>query len=189
MKLSRQTCAGLLVLSALLLLAGGCARSGAGDGVSTAPEPRPVDRTPLEGVEEADRTLPETPPAVETYDLEEEMPVEDTLSVAPEEDIVPERVDTALVRVEEATPEPAPAERFGLGYRVQIFASSELDPAKSLKEKIMAESGLTTYIEYEDGLYKVRVGDYASRDAAAAARSALSERFPDCWIVSTTIRK
>ncbi|HSG27992.1 MAG TPA: SPOR domain-containing protein, partial [Candidatus Krumholzibacterium sp.] len=78
---------------------------------------------------------------------------------------------------------------FDTGYRVQLFATSDLERARELKKNVMAETGLAVYIEYEGGLYKVRAGDFSGREDAAAARTVLVERYPDCWIVKTTIRK
>ncbi|MBN1884641.1 MAG: SPOR domain-containing protein [Candidatus Krumholzibacteriota bacterium] len=187
MRLSGRGRAGIATVAVMFLLMAGCTRSERAGRVETRPEPDTRASTiPLDGVDEA---ADAPAPAAKPYDLEAEMPVEDTLAVAPEEDIEFERVDTTSVRVEEAATGTAVPEAFALGYRVQVFASRELAAAKAVKERIVAEGDLATYIEYEDGLYKVRVGDFESRDAAAAARVALGDRYPDCWIVQTTVRR
>ena len=49
--------------------------------------------------------------------------------------------------------------------------------------------GIAVYIDYEDGLYKVRAGDFATRARASEARAKLAADYPDCWIVRTTIMK
>jgi hypothetical protein len=48
---------------------------------------------------------------------------------------------------------------------------------------------MNAYIEYEDGLYKVRAGDFAERTDAAQARSKFAGAYPGSWIVRTTIRR
>ena len=164
----------------LLAVLGGCAGPTATSsaGREVAQEPEPVEESSL-------------PPLVDVgeypYDLEEEMPEEDDVDPNEmEEAIEPIEVDSVLV--EEVVAAAAPA-AYGIGYRVQILASGERSAAESLKMKAEGETALTVYIEYEDGYYKVRVGDFASRDEAAVARARLSELYPDCWIVSTTIQK
>ncbi len=64
-----------------------------------------------------------------------------------------------------------------------------LEKAKELKKNLMAGTGLAVYIEFEGGMYKVRVGDFLSREEASQARETLLKEYPDCWIVSATIRK
>ena len=171
----------ILVLFFLLLAvfagcAGPSATSSAGRDV--AQEPGPVEESSL-------------PPLVDVgespYDLEEEMPEEDDVDPDEmEEAIEPIEMDSVLV---EEVIAPATPAAYGIGYRVQILASGERSAAESLKMKAEGETALPVYIEYEDGYYKVRVGDFASRDEAAVTRARLSELYPDCWIVSTTIQK
>lgn len=175
----------LTIILVLLLLYpifnSSCARQvSAGDADAEAHEPLP----PI--VEETN----EEPQTTETsiYDLEEEMPEQD--DVAPEdleESIEPIPADT--VRIEDVVIPSKPEETFGIGYRIQVFASSELDSAERMKAKAEGEMPLPVYIEFEGGYYKVRIGDFSTREEAAAERARISELYPDCWIVSTTIRK
>ena len=67
--------------------------------------------------------------------------------------------------------------------------SIKIDIPRDMKKKIMAVAGVAVYIDYEDGLYKVRVGDFATRSAASEARARLSADYPECWIVRTTVMK
>lgn len=158
-----------------------CARQvSAGDTDAEAYEPPP----PL--VEEKN----EEPQTTETsiYDLEAEMPEQDDVDPEElEESIEPIPADT--VRIEEVVIPSKPEEVFGIGYRIQVFASSELESAERMKVKVTGETSLPVYIEYEGGYYKVRVGDFTTREQAAAERAKISELYADCWIVSTTIRK
>ena len=93
------------------------------------------------------------------------------------------------MRIEEVAVPSKPEDVFGIGYRIQVFAASELESSERMKVKVVSETHLPVYIEYEGGYYKVRVGDFTTREQAAAERAKISELYPDCWIVSTTIRK
>jgi cell division septation protein DedD len=160
-------------------LTAGCA---APTGTATAVETEPRADVPPPPPGEK----PAQEPA-ETYDLESEMPEDD--AVAEEEAVVesiePVREDSFSV---EETVQPAePAAGYGLGYRVQLAAFNEPAGAREMKKKVMASTGLAVYIDFEDGMYKVRAGDFSTRAEASEARARLSEDFPDCWIVRTTV--
>jgi cell division septation protein DedD len=165
-----------MLLAIITGCAGTTATSSAGREVAAEPEPAEEStQPPLADIED-------TP-----YDLEEEMPEEDEIDPDElEETLEPIEIDSVVVE-EVAAPE-APA-AYGIGYRVQIFASNDRSAAESLKRKAESETAMPVYVEYEGGYYKVRVGDFESRDAAAAARARLSELYPDCWIVTTTVQR
>jgi len=173
-----------LILVLILLFIGpiihsGCARQ-AMDG---APAPEAYEAPPLE--EEVVEPAAKEP---RVYDLEAEMPEQDDIEPEEfEESIAPVPIDT--VKIEEIAVPAKPEEVFGIGYRIQIFASTERASAESVQSKAKGETSLPVYIEYEGGYYKVRIGDFASREEAAAERAKISAYYPDCWIVSTTIRK
>jgi hypothetical protein len=171
----------------LILLTGqtGCVRPG----------PGPVSDTSAEAADHVPEEVARTEPAIEKptedgiYDLEEEMPEDDELEgeESKEEDIEPIAVDTFIV--EEAGDLPEAGSIFKIGYRIQILASGDLSRARELKKNVVAGTGLAVYIDFEDGMYKVRVGDYITRQEADGARKDLIDQYPDCWIVRTTIRK
>ena len=129
------------------------------------------------------------PAADEPYDLESEMPEDDSVidSEKAEESIEPLKADT--FSVEETVEPAAPAAGYELGYRVQLAAFAESAGARDLKKIIMAAAPIAVYIDYEDGLYKVRAGDFATRAEASEARTKLAADYPDCWIVRTTITR
>jgi hypothetical protein len=181
MEMRRQSlCSAILILFSLcILLYSGCTRPSSG-------AEREISKLPAPLIEEPPEPSPDT--EKQPYDLEEEMPEED--SVEPEELEEPfEPIVTDSVAIEEVEDVPRPQDLFGIGYRIQVFASKELDSAERMKERAEAETTLSVYIEFEDGYYKVRIGDFPTREGAAAERARLSELYPDCWIVSTTIRK
>ena len=156
----------LLLLLLYPLLHSSCARQvAAGDADIEAYEPPP----PLE--EETIETGAAVEPSV--YDLEDEMPEQDDVEPEDlEETIEPIPVDT--VGVEEVVIPSKPEEVFGIGYRIQVFASSDLGAAESLKAKVAGETPLPVYIEFEGGYYKVRVGDFGTREEAAAERGRIT---------------
>lgn len=169
----------LILFFAIPIIYNGCARQTVADAPEAYEPPPPLEEERAEA-----------PPAMEpsVYDLETEMPEQDDVEPGDyEESIEPVPADT--VRIEEVVVPSRPEEVFGIGYRIQIFASSELQSAESTKRKAAGEVALPIYIEYEGGYYKVRIGDFSSREEAAVERAKIAEIYPDCWIVSTTIRK
>ncbi len=127
-------------------------------------------------------------PAGAAYDVEDEMPEK----TPPRQAELVERLDPVeadSVSVQDIVAEQSPKQLYDVGYRIQVFASGERAAAEKVKERIVAETGMTAYVEYEESLYKVRAGDFAERKDAAQARSKLAGAYPGCWIVRTTIRR
>ena len=169
----------------VILFQGNCTKSGVVNGGQ-----RELDRETTTAVDTVHEYQDQPGEQVKQfYDLEEEMLEEDD-TVRPEEleeKIGPLTPDSIIVK-DLSAEAPATIE-YDLGYRIQIFASSELDSAGEIKMRAASETGYSAYIEYEGGLYKVRVGNFEDRISAAEARSKLVEFYPDCWIVKTTIRR
>jgi len=159
-----------------------------------------VDKT-VEPATESERGIPEQPgsrdePSAmdqaepeEVYDIEDELPENRELKETEkiEEKISTQKKDSVLV--EEIEGAPVAERTHGLGYRVQIFASGDLEKAREIKSKAQQKTSMKVYIEYENQMYKVRIGDFDTRDEAAAMRQRLKSFYPDCWITETTIRK
>lgn len=175
------------LLAVLLMLAteNSCTRAGVSGRTQPAPAPaEPVsDEIPAEI--KGEPALEEE----EVYDIDDEILVEDTLQVQDEIIEELEQADEDTFTVKDLDVVPDTESGFDMGYRVQLLASSDLEKARDLKKKVMAGTGLAVYIDYEDGLYKVRAGDFPTREEASQARTMLVEKYPDCWIVKTTIRK
>ena len=125
---------------------------------------------------------------VASYDLEEEEPEK-----APQRPVQlvgrlePVKPDT--ITVHDVAIEQKPKQLYSVGYRIQVFASGDRAAAEKVKERVVAETRLSAYIDNEDGLYKVRAGDFAERKDAVQARLKLAGTFPGSWIVRTTIRQ
>lgn len=80
-------------------------------------------------------------------------------------------------------------EEVAQGFRIQIFSSSSIDEANSLRASVQQMlSGDTVYVVYDPPVYKVRVGDYVSRLEANKMLSFMLDRgFRDAWVVSDKI--
>lgn len=179
------TAAAVFVIFISLLA--GCA--GTSKSTGTPVEQQETVPPPPAQTEQKQAEQPAKPAAEEPYDLESEMPEDDSVgdSEKAEESFEPLKADT--FSVEETVEPAAPAAGHELGYRVQLAAFAESAGARDLKKKVMAAARIAVYIDYEDGLYKVRAGDFATRAEASEARTKLAADYPDCWIVRTTITR
>ena len=181
------SCAFGVIVGAMFLL-GGCAVRDMGGAVPPARgEEQAAQRTEPEA--KRDTVMGQQAP----YNLEEEMS-EKTAQRPAElvEKLEPIRPDSFNVQDIDAgqTPqEAAPKQLYDIGYRIQVFASSDKAAAEKVKQEVGVASGVSVYVEYEEGLYKVRVGDFLERKEAAEARQKLVGTYPGSWIVRTTIRK
>ena len=103
--------------------------------------------------------------------------------------------------VEPATPPPAPTpatpapstsgespQKTMDGYRIQVFATGSEAAARSAKEAAEVKVGVPAYVEFVDGIYKVRVGDCPSRgEAEALVTRCRDAGYGDAWIVTCRI--
>jgi hypothetical protein len=123
------------------------------------------------------------------YDIEKELPENRELKDLEriEEKIISASPDSFYV--EDITKDGGIRNDYSIGFRVQLFASDNLEKAKKIKKQVENKMPMKVYIEFDDDMYKVRVGNFNSRKDAAETRRALTSLFPDCWIVETTIRK
>lgn len=165
-------------LALCLLLLGGCAPIEPARGAT-------AERDATGGIQSGEAARDT---ARASYDIEDEMPEKSPQRPAQlVETLEPVRSDT--ISVQDVAVEEAPKQRYDVGYRIQVFASGDRAAAEKVKEKIAAETAMNAYIEFEDGLYKVRAGDFAERKDAAQARLKLAGTYPGSWIVRTTIRR
>ena len=73
------------------------------------------------------------------------------------------------------------------GYRVQVYSSLDKSQAVEHEEAAKTFSEMPVYMVYMQPYYRVRVGNFTSREAAERARSNLAQRFPDAFIVPDTV--
>ena len=82
---------------------------------------------------------------------------------------------------------PGPA-RLVEGYRVQVFSGRESEPARAVESRISAVYPHAVYLVFEAPLYKLRVGNFISRDEAVAACDSLrAGGYRDAWVVKTHV--
>ena len=74
------------------------------------------------------------------------------------------------------------------GYRIQIYTGREASAAHRLESEARGSCPLTVYLSFEAPQYKVRLGDFATRDEALEWCDRLKRSgFNDAWVVRTTI--
>lgn len=75
------------------------------------------------------------------------------------------------------------------GYRVQIFATLKKENAQRVANEAKKILSKPVYIEYIPPFYKVRVGDFKSRDDAEEYKEYLrANGYPDAFVVETEIK-
>jgi hypothetical protein len=115
-------------------------------------------------------------------------------SAAPETDVEEIPISDAGIEVTEAEAPPdtarvsAPADSIAEGFRIQVFVSADRDVAQNARNVAAQRLGLPTYLDLDGGVYKVRLGDYATReDATRALAGVRSQYYPDAWITPARI--
>lgn len=169
-----------------------CAPAPPGTGRAPA---APAARTPVARTANADTAKARG----QAYRFEDELPEKTPYREAPlVERIEPMAADTFSVQEGAVEEKPAPAgepaqqpparQLFSIGYRIQVYASADRTAAERMQKRVAAEARMAAYVDFEDGLYKVRAGDFAERKDAAQAKLSVEKIFPGSWIVRTTIR-
>lgn len=118
----------------------------------------------------------------ETYEdlpvAEEPVTVE---TVEPVSEVPASAVDPAGSPVR-SEPASEPAKTMD-GYRIQVFASANEAAARSAKEAVEVRLGAAAYVEYVDGMYKVRVGDCPTREEAEVLlKKCRDAGYGDAWV-------
>lgn len=92
-----------------------------------------------------------------------------------------------LARIDVRRPTAAPDGSVE-GYRVQVFSGQESSTAKRIQSKIQSLTGVEVYLLYEAPQYKVRVGDFADRNAATELCQQLrSQGYKEAWVVKSCV--
>ena len=77
------------------------------------------------------------------------------------------------------------------GYRVQIIATQNLEKASLLEEEAKSQFSINnhqTYLVFEAPLYKIRIGDFTSRNEAEELKvQALKYGYREAFIVRTKV--
>jgi cell division septation protein DedD len=112
----------------------------------------------------------------------------------------PDRVDTFEempvtedgIEVENVDPPPPPpkqpAEKTMDGYRIQLLASGSEASAQEVRSIAQSKLGVPAYVDFVDGVYKVRAGNCPTREQAEALLAQCrSAGYGDAWITSCLI--
>lgn len=125
-----------------------------------------------------DEPLVNLEPIVPVDTMEAQVPV---LDLEPVEEPISEPVIEPQVMEEPETV---------LGYRVQIHAFQDEYKAESAKVQAKLKLDLPIYTDVIYGWYKVRVGDFATKEEAEFYRQQLVSRgFRDAWVVQCQINR
>jgi len=72
-------------------------------------------------------------------------------------------------------------------FRVQCFASKSLEMLRIEKTKLQNRVDQPVYITFQDGFYKLQVGDFPTRQAAETLQLDLKQLgYPDAWVQQIT---
>jgi len=138
-------------------------------------------------------------PAKGGYDFKSEgkIPPPAGGSAHPEADVEEIAVSDTSLDVSEAdaprdtTPSaaaPVVADSSADGFRIQLFASADRDVAENARNVAASRLNMPAYLDLDAGVYKVRVGDYLTRDKAAAALPTVrAQYYPDAWVVPARV--
>jgi hypothetical protein len=74
------------------------------------------------------------------------------------------------------------------GFRIQVFASADRDVAENARVVAAERLGMPAYLDLDGGVYKVRVGDFPTREEANRTLPAVRSRaYADAWIVPAKV--
>ncbi len=76
-----------------------------------------------------------------------------------------------------------------LGFRIQIYSTSNIDEAMTMKANVLAKlPNDSVYVEYDPPIYKIRLGDFPTRyDASIELPTIVNMGYSDAWIVPDNI--
>jgi hypothetical protein len=76
------------------------------------------------------------------------------------------------------------------GYRIQVVASTIREEADGIADVVKGLVPIPVYIEFSEPFYRVRVGDFRTKDEAEKIRRKLVDYgFDSAWIVETAISR
>ena len=171
----------ILALAAALACAGPYAERPPASGTTVATAPR-TEPDPTAGTDSTGTVIGHVTPDGR---LEA-----DTVAQAPAPDQVDrETVVTGYVRESGAPPAAPETVAAGSGWRIQIFAAGDEATATEVASRAGdAVAGVPVYVETEGLWFKVRLGDFATREAAEPLRERLiGLGWTEAWAVRTAI--
>ncbi len=77
------------------------------------------------------------------------------------------------------------------GFRIQLLSTKDLENAtrsKAMAQERLSNLPLKFYLEFDSPYYKVRAGDFKTREEAESMRGIIRSRgYPQAWIVKTKV--
>lgn len=77
------------------------------------------------------------------------------------------------------------------GFRIQLLSTKDLESAnrsKAMAQERFSHLPLKFYLEFDSPYYKVRAGDFKTREEAESMRGIIRSRgYPQAWIVKTKV--
>jgi hypothetical protein len=74
------------------------------------------------------------------------------------------------------------------GFRIQLFASSQIEMIRTEKKNLEAKFNYPLYIVFTSPYYKLLLGDFAQRSKADSVLTQVrSQGYPDAWVVASTV--
>jgi hypothetical protein len=128
------------------------------------------------------------------YDFRSEGTIPPLADVPNEPDIEEMGVSETSIDVSDAPAPPdtvrevMPADTLIDGFRAQVFATADREIAENAARVATDRVGLPSYVELDGGMYKVRVGDFATRPEADQALASIRRQYADAWVVPCKIR-
>ncbi|HET9234023.1 MAG TPA: SPOR domain-containing protein [Candidatus Eisenbacteria bacterium] len=178
-------------LTAILIFFGGCAAKET-TGAKADKEPwvvrveSPLDTiqvTPEKPAQTTSTTEETSTQTANTMILESPTVTESAGTMTASREPVPSPTATAPA----ATPNP---QSFIPGWRVQIDAYQSITTAEAAAAKARQRFTEAVYVEYEAPYYKVRVGDFLSKDDARhMANRAKAENYTKAWVVEDLVMR
>ncbi len=121
------------------------------------------------------------PPPIEEEPIMPPLVVEEAPAVVSEQPYVPPVVTPT-------PPPPSPAPATILGFRIQLFASSTEKNASRVADDTRASFTQNVYIQHIPPYYKVRVGDFLTKEEAQVVKQqAMQMGYRSAFIVETMI--
>ncbi len=76
-----------------------------------------------------------------------------------------------------------------IGFRVQLMQTSDREEANHIRRMAILRFDKEVYMVFEEPYYKVRLGNFATADAAEGFRKVAEEKgFPDAWVVGSKVK-
>ena len=101
---------------------------------------------------------------------------------------VPVSLDNLYNELDEQSSQTVNSTQISEGFRVQLLSGRTPDVIDIDKNQLRLKYGYEVYLIYEAPFYKLRIGDFRTREEASCfCRILLKDGFSDAWIVKSPI--